>query len=92
MRTCAFVVNCAEGFGKKSRWMGGDAVYIYCERPSRLGNPYLANEAWQKEVERLIEWLREKEPAYVYLGCWCAPKACHADEIARRINELWTID
>lgn len=100
----AVIAHCVrEGYGKRSRWSDENTVYIYCGRPSRLGNPYAIgrdgdrqtvcekcwrDERWLREVERLIEWLKKKQPKQVILGCWCAPKMCHTEEIARRIREL----
>jgi hypothetical protein len=28
-------------------------------------------------------WLLGKQQGYLYLGCYCAPRRCHADTIAR---------
>lgn len=81
------VVHC-----KRSRF------HVYIGRPSQWGNPYKEGvdgtreeviakyEAWllsQPELVRLAkETLRDK-----VLGCWCFPRACHGDVLARIANE-----
>ena len=69
---------------------------IYIGRPSKWGNPFREGvdgnraevirkyESWllsQPELMAAIETLRGK-----VLGCWCKPKACHGDVIARLAN------
>ena len=74
-------------------WAKERGLYIYCGRPSMWGNPYTLRseaqrqavivqyEAWlgsQPHLIRLVGSLRGR-----LLGCWCAPKACHCDVLAR---------
>lgn len=66
---------------------------VYIGRPSKWGNPFVLGkdgtrdvviakyEAWFKTQPRLIASLHELEGKV--LGCWCAPKACHGDVLAR---------
>ena len=69
---------------------------VYIGRPSKWGNPFREGidgtraeviakyEAWflsQPDLMAEIESLRGK-----VLGCWCKPKACHGDAIARLAN------
>ncbi|MGW3471331.1 DUF4326 domain-containing protein [Saccharopolyspora sp. NPDC000995] len=41
-------------------------------------------EKWLDEQPNLLAKLREGELSGRALGCWCAPKPCHADVLARR--------
>ncbi|QRK93398.1 DUF4326 domain-containing protein [Saccharopolyspora erythraea] len=41
-------------------------------------------EKWLDEQPGLLRRIREGELTGRALGCWCAPKACHADVLARR--------
>jgi hypothetical protein len=71
---------------------------VYIGRPSPWGNPFkLAREEDRAEVLAQYEaWLLE-QPELVaraqrelrgkVLGCYCAPKACHGDVLARIANE-----
>jgi hypothetical protein len=76
---------------------------VYIGRPSKWGNPFkLADElnagdearelclakyrTWillQPELLAALGELRGKT-----LGCWCAPKACHGDVLARLADEV----
>lgn len=70
---------------------------VYVGRPSPFGNPFkLASNASEAERAKLLEtyceWLRgrpdlieraRRELAGKVLGCWCSPKACHGDVLAR---------
>lgn len=73
---------------------------VYIGRPSPWGNPFKLEqdtdearasalkqyEAWLVEQPHLmgrLDSLRGKT-----LGCWCAPKACHGDVLARLADEL----
>lgn len=57
-------------------------------------------EAWfndkvARNDERVMNQLRSiwkagRGKEYVVLGCWCAPRRCHAETIARYLNQfLW---
>ncbi|WP_190817560.1 DUF4326 domain-containing protein [Saccharopolyspora pogona] len=41
-------------------------------------------EKWLDEQPNLLAKLREGELSGHALGCWCAPKPCHADVLAHR--------
>lgn len=61
---------------------------VYIGRPSAFGNPFRGPFA----IEGYREWLRG-QPTLItqiraelrgkILGCWCKPKPCHGDVIAR---------
>lgn len=74
---------------------------VYVGRPSKWGNPFplargASNEARAKAVVQYDEWLRAQphlmaslhELRGKVLGCWCAPKACHGDVLARLADEV----
>ena len=69
---------------------------VYIGRPSKWGNPFVIGrdgtrdeviaryEAWLLEQPELVDALPEL--AGKTLGCWCAPRACHGDVLARLAN------
>lgn len=70
-----------------------DAEYVYIGRPSQWGNPFTVELHGREQAIRLyVEWLI-RQPALLNaivpelrgktLGCWCVPKACHGDVLAR---------
>jgi len=88
-------------YGKKTRIIG-DTLYIYCGRPSKLGNPYsMRNESdrgkvieqfkndseMKKKVKGLKVELLRRGFTKVKLGCFCSPKACHCDIIKKRLEK-----
>lgn len=66
---------------------------VYIGRPSKWGNPFVLGqdgdrsavvvkyEAWLKKQPHLMAALSELRGKT--LGCWCSPKACHGDVLAR---------
>lgn len=70
---------------------------VYVGRPSRWGNPFhLSREAdrarviaqyraWLLAQPELVAAARQELRGKV-LGCWCAPKPCHADVLAEVAN------
>lgn len=73
-----------------------DRYDVYIGRPSKWGNPFPLDgedsrdrviaqyERWlltQPELTASIGELRGK-----VLGCWCAPRPCHGDVLARLAN------
>lgn len=72
---------------------------VYIGRPSRWGNPFpMKHESERADViERYRRWLHEQILAGRItldelraldgktLGCYCAPKACHGDVLARAV-------
>lgn len=72
---------------------------VYVGRPSPWGNPFRLTKESDRDlvVQRYESWLLG-QPALVakarfelagkVLACWCAPKACHADVLARVANEV----
>lgn len=77
---------------------------VYIGRPSKWGNPFTfkANtiakfvvplaevlaryEAWLREQPELMSSLTELRGKT--LGCWCKPKPCHGDILARLADEI----
>lgn len=78
-----------------------DHYDVYIGRPSKWGNPFPliknANKAERERVLKLYEdWLNTQGPLKSQikrelkgkvLGCWCAPKLCHGDVLARIADE-----
>jgi hypothetical protein len=70
--------------------------HVYIGRPSKWGNPFVVGkhgersecialyERWVLENEALMGALGELRG--LVLGCWCAPRACHADVLVRLAN------
>ena len=67
---------------------------VYIGRPSKWGNPFqIGTDGTREEVvHRYREWILLQpdliaalipELADRTLGCWCAPKLCHGDVLAR---------
>ena len=71
---------------------------VYIGRPSKWGNPFklypgddraevLARyEAWLRQQPHLMASLHELRGKV--LGCWCAPKLCHGDVLAKLAEEV----
>ncbi len=69
---------------------------VYIGRPSKWGNPFVIGRDGTRDevVARYEAWLLEQpelvaalpELAGKTLGCWCAPRACHGDVLARLAN------
>ena len=71
--------------------------HVWVARPSIWGNPFKAGKDGTREevVARYEEWV-QSQPHLVArlpelkgknLGCWCAPKRCHADVLLRLANQ-----
>ena len=70
---------------------------VYIGRPSKWGNPFAIGrdgtrkqviaryERWLLTQPELVASLHELEGKT--LGCWCAPRACHGDVLARLAAE-----
>lgn len=88
-----------KNFGTKSKQLQPGEMYIYCGRPSRLGNPFvMKNEKDREDVIRqfgdklpladiqdLHRYCLSKNVHTLHLGCYCAPKACHCDVIKKEL-------
>lgn len=69
---------------------------VYVGRPSRWGNPYTIGKDGDREavIRKYREYLlanpelmaRLPELRGKVLGCWCFPKACHADVLVELAN------
>ena len=77
-------------------WAKSEGLYVPIHRPSRWGNPYkLDHERHRDEVcEKYADWLQGQPDLLAdigelrgkVLGCYCTPKRCHGDELARLAN------
>ena len=71
-----------------------DEYDVYMGRGSKWGNPFvIGKDGDRDEVCDKYEVWFEKQPLLVaavhelrfkVLGCWCAPKRCHGEFLARR--------
>lgn len=72
---------------------------IYIGRGSKWGNPFKTVNSSDKERNRVCEeyekWFWKTDlPSQLYelkgkrLGCFCKPKRCHGDFLAKLVNEL----
>lgn len=69
---------------------------VYIGRPAPWGNPFVIGpDGTREEVIAKYEAYFRQSPALLRalpllrgktLGCWCAPKACHGDVLARYAN------
>jgi hypothetical protein len=71
---------------------------VYVGRPGEWGNPFIeGKDGTRDEVIEMFEMWLMAQPDMVakvkrilkdkILGCWCHPKKCHADILARVANE-----
>lgn len=66
---------------------------VYVGRPSKWGNPFSISENRTREqaIQAFEEWIVTQADLMAslpelrgkVLGCWCAPRACHGDVLAR---------
>ena len=67
---------------------------IYIGRPTKWGNPFVLTNERDRDaiVDQYRKWLRTKPELVAaarkelngkILGCWCAPRSCHGDILAR---------
>ena len=71
---------------------------VYIGRPGKWGNPFQIGRDGTREqvIARYERWIATQpellaalpELAGKTLGCWCAPKVCHGDVLARLAAEL----
>ena len=69
------------------------AFDVYIGRPSKWGNPFVIGRDGDREavIRKYIAWIWDQPELMAdlpelqgkILGCWCAPKACHGDVLAR---------
>jgi hypothetical protein len=69
------------------------ASYVYIGRPSKWGNPFIiGRDGTRAEViEKYDLWIQTQPELLAalpelkdkVLGCWCKPRACHGDVLAR---------
>ena len=69
---------------------------VRIDRKTKWGNPYVIGvhgtraeviklyEEWIQTQEHLMNSLHELEGKT--LGCWCKPRACHGDVLAKMVN------
>lgn len=70
-----------------------DKYDIYIGRPSKWGNPFILDRENDRQavIRKYTTWLRQQhtllkqihELKDKVLGCWCAPKMCHGDVLAK---------
>ena len=71
---------------------------VYIGRPSCWGNPFeIGRDGDREEVIRKYEEWIMKQPHLLarlgelkgkVLGCWCHPRACHGDVLARLADSI----
>jgi hypothetical protein len=69
---------------------------VYCGRPSKWGNPFEIGKdgTRQQVIDKYERWLLQQpelidqlsELTGKILGCWCAPKRCHCEILAKLAN------
>lgn len=70
---------------------------VYVGRPSKWGNPFTIGKDGNREevIQKYKEWF-QTQPNLIAslhelrgktLGCWCSPKACHADYLYEIANK-----
>lgn len=69
---------------------------VYIGRPSKWGNPFeIGIDGTRSEViKKYHDWILKNSELMAslpelknkILGCWCAPKACHGDVLAKLAN------
>lgn len=73
---------------------------IYIGRGSKWGNPFIMKDYSQQERDRVCDeyekWFWTTNlPKQLYelkdkiLGCYCKPKRCHGDFLAKEVNKLY---
>ena len=70
---------------------------VYIGRPSKWGNPFTIGKDGTREevIIKYLKWLKNQPELIAALpelkgkrlGCWCAPKACHGDMLAKLAND-----
>ncbi|WNL62954.1 hypothetical protein [Citrobacter phage Ci1] len=79
-----------------------DCYDVYIGRPSKWGNPFTVKEHGHGvAIELHKEWIKEQirtgkltkadfeELRGKRLGCFCKPRACHGDVLAKITNRLF---
>lgn len=74
-----------------------EAYDVHVGRPSIWGNPFkMRSEADRdKVISQYEKWIIEQPELLArlpelrgkVLGCWCSPRACHADVLVRLANQ-----
>jgi hypothetical protein len=88
-----WVVNCRQVVQPTKDGHG----YVYVGRPSKWGNPFfIGRDGTREEViakyrayldkNVVLKAQAQRELKGKMLGCWCAPRACHADVLAEVAN------
>ncbi len=71
--------------GARHAWPQSDFASPFVKEAKTDRDAMVAHyEEWLDEQPELTRRLREGELSGRGLGCWCAPKPCHADVLARR--------
>lgn len=71
---------------------------VYIGRPSKCGNPFKLHPGGDRDavIGQYERWVRTQPDLMASLhelrgktlGCWCAPKLCHGDVLARLADEV----
>ena len=71
---------------------------VYIGRPSKWGNPFtIGSDGTRENVIRMYEEHVKCQPDLMsalrelkgkVLGCWCFPKPCHGDVLARLADQI----
>lgn len=74
-----------------------EAYDVYIGRPSKWGNPFVKGTDGNRTevIKKHAEWIVTQPDlmASIHelrgkrLGCWCSPKSCHGDILAKLANE-----
>lgn len=90
-----------EQYGRKSKGIGDNRIYVYCAKNSAFSNPFASGngnsteeqvERFKKEsfpyaeVFRLIQYCKAHKITELLLGCYCAGGPCHCDELKAFID------
>lgn len=59
---------------------------VYVGRPSKWGNPFAIGRDGERDAVIVLEDCK-RELRNKVLGCWCAPKRCHAEVLVELANE-----
>lgn len=96
------VVNVRKDAAEVARAVA-EGVYVYIGRPSKWGNPFthltksIAAHVVPKDevLPRYESWLRQQPELMAalpelrgkVLGCWCKPRPCHGDILAKLADD-----
>ena len=92
------VVNIRKGSPHRDAvaWAKSEGLFVRVDRASKWGNEFIEGEDGNRDevCEKYAAWLPQQRHLLDELsslrgralGCWCAPKRCHGDLLARLAN------